>query len=108
MTARPLARSLWKPGIGDILAMTVEVSGDRRGKEARYKYYLLDRFDEEKKVTAMARTTAYTASIVAQKLAMGDIKEKGVVPPEKLGMDEAFFKGLLSELRDRGVKGEEA
>jgi len=39
---------------------------------------------------------------------MGDIKEKGVVPPEKLGMDEAFFKGLLSELRDRGVKVEEA
>jgi len=108
MTARLLERSLWKPEVGDILAMTVEVAGERRGEEARYKFYLLDRFDEEKKVTAMARTTAYTASIVAQKLAMGDIKEKGVVPPEKLGMDEVFFKGLLSELRDRGVKVEEA
>jgi len=108
MTARLLERSLWKPEVGDILAMTVEVAGVKQGEEARFRYYLLDRFDEEKKVTAMARTTAYTASIVAQRLAQGAIEEKGVIPPEKLGMDHAFFRGLLSELEARGVKVEEA
>jgi len=108
MTARLLERSLWRPEVGDILAMTVEVAGVKQGEEARFRYYLLDRFDEEKKVTAMARTTAYTASIVAQRLAQGAIEEKGVIPPEKLGMDHAFFRGLLSELEARGVKVEEA
>jgi hypothetical protein len=32
------------------------------------------------------------------------IKEKGVVPPEKLGLYEAFFKVFLNELDRRGVK----
>ena len=108
MTARLLERSLWKPEVGDILAMTVEVAGVKQGEEARFRYYLLDKFDEEKKVTAMARTTAYTASIVAQKLAQGAIEEKGVIPPERLGMDHVFFRGLLSGLEARGVKVEEA
>lgn len=108
MTARLLERSLRRPEVGDILVMTVEVAGVRRGEEARFRHYIFEKFDAEKKVTAMARTTAYTASIVAQKLAHGAIEEKGVVPPERLGMDEAFFKGLLSELGARGVKVEEA
>ena len=108
MTARLLERSLWRPEVGDILAMTVEVAGVKQGEAARFRYYLLDRFDEETKVTAMARTTAYTASIVAQKLAQGAIEEKGVIPPERLGMNHVFFKGLLSELKARGVKVEEA
>jgi len=108
VTARLLERGLMKPEVGDILAMTVEVAGESGGEEARFRYYILDRFDEEKKVTAMARTTAYTASIVAQKLAMGVIEEKGVVPPERLGMDDALFRDILSELRVRGIRVEEA
>ena len=55
----------------------------------------------------MARTTAYTASIVAGKLARSIIKERGIVPPERLGMDEGLFKEILSALRDRGVRVEE-
>jgi lysine 6-dehydrogenase len=104
MTARILERSLRKPDVGDLLAMTVEVGGE----EAGYKYYILDRFDREKGVTAMARTTAYTASIVAGMLAEGTIDERGVVPPERLGMNEAITRGLLSELMARGVKVEES
>jgi len=108
VTARLLERSLRMPEVGDILAMTVEVAGERQGAETRYRYYLLDRYDRAKGVTAMARTTGYTASIVAQKLAQGAIKERGVVPPERLGMDESLFKDILSGLRERGVQVEEA
>ena len=106
VTARILERSLRRPEVGDILAMTVEVAGERGGEEARFRYRILDRFDEEGKVTAMARTTAYTASIVAQKLAKGEVEERGVVPPERLGMDEGLFEDILSELRGRGVQVE--
>ncbi len=107
VTARLLERSLRRPEVGDLLAMRVEVAGERGGKEARFRYHLLDRYDRERGVTAMARTTAYTASIVAGKLAQGIIKERGVVPPERIGMDEGLFKEILSALRDRGVRVEE-
>ena len=107
VTARLLERSLWRTDIGDLLAMMIEVKGEADGEEAGYRYYILDRFDREKGVTAMARTTAYTASIVAGMLAEGVIEEKGVIPPERLGMDGAVAERLLSELRARGVVVEE-
>jgi len=107
VTARLLERSLRRPEVGDLLVMRVEVAGERGGEEVRFRYYLLDRYDRERGVTAMARTTAYTASIVAGKLARSIIKERGIVPPERLGMDEGLFKEILSALRDRGVRVEE-
>lgn len=108
LTARLLERSLRMPDVGDLLAMIIEVKGEAGGEEAGYKYYVLDRFDREKGVTAMARTTAYTASIVAGMLAKGVIEEKGVIPPERLGMNEAVAGRLLSELKKRGVTVEES
>jgi saccharopine dehydrogenase-like NADP-dependent oxidoreductase len=108
MTARLLERSLRKPEVGDLLAMMIEVNGETGGKDAGIRYYILDRFDKEKGVTAMARTTAYTASSVAGMLAEGTIEEKGVIPPERLGMNEDIAERLLSKLRTRGVRVEES
>ena len=103
LTARLLERSLRRPEVGDLLAMIVEVRGEAGGEASGYRYYVLDRFDRAGGVTAMARTTAYTASIVAGMLAGGAIEEKGVIPPERLGMNERITEGLLSELGKRGV-----
>jgi saccharopine dehydrogenase-like NADP-dependent oxidoreductase len=108
MTARLLERSLRKPEVGDLLAMMIEVNGEAGGKDAGYRYYILDQFDEEKGVTAMARTTAYTASSVAGMLAEGTIEERGVIPPERLGTNEDIAEKLLSKLRTRGVRVEES
>jgi lysine 6-dehydrogenase len=107
VTARLLERSLWKPEIGDLLAMRIQVSGEKEGKETGYRHRVLDRYDHETDVSAMARTTAYTASIVAGMLAKGTFDVKGVIPPERLGMDTAFTETLISELKSRGVIVEE-
>jgi saccharopine dehydrogenase-like NADP-dependent oxidoreductase len=107
MTARLLEKSLKKPDVGDILTMKVEVAGRKGRKDKRYTYYLLDKYDFKTRVTAMARTTAYTASIVAQKLANGEIKGSGVIPPEKLGMNQKLFESIILELKEKGVKVEE-
>lgn len=107
LTARLLERSLWKPEVGDLLAMIVDVRGEVGSEEAGYRYYILDRFHRKTGVTAMARTTGYTASIVGGMLARGEIEEKGVIPPERLGMNEAITEALLEELRTRGVLVEE-
>lgn len=52
----------------------------------------------------MARTTAYAAFVIVQLLAKKAIKEKGVVPPERLGMDEILFSKIMTELKRMGIK----
>jgi lysine 6-dehydrogenase len=107
-TARLLERSLWMPEVGDLLAMQITVQGKAAGEERGYVFRVLDRYDHEGKVSAMARTTGYTAAIVAGMLAEGKIGEKGVVPPERLGMDRRFTEALLIELKRRDIVIEES
>lgn len=108
LTARLLEQKLRKPEIRDIVALKVEVSGVKNGRQTRYVYHLLDHYDEERKVTAMARTTAYSASIVAQLVLKKELREKGVVPTEKIGMDDTLFRLFLGEVEKREIRiGEE-
>jgi lysine 6-dehydrogenase len=83
--------------------MLIKVSGSKGGKRIEYVYRVLDHYDKENQVTSMARTTAYTASVVAQLLARRAIEDKGVIPPEKLGMNEGLFEKLNSEMRKKRV-----
>ena len=53
--------------------MKVIVEGVKSGKGVRLAYSLLDYYDRSTGTTAMARTTAYTASVVAQLVAGGFI-----------------------------------
>ncbi|MGQ9506398.1 MAG: saccharopine dehydrogenase family protein [Candidatus Bathycorpusculaceae bacterium] len=104
LTVKLFERKLWKPEVKDVVALKVEVSGIKNGKETLYSYSLLDRYDEKIGFTAMARTTAYTASIIAQLILKKAIREKGVIPPEKIGMNGKLFKLFLEELERRGSK----
>ena len=107
VTARIFERTLWMPEVGDLLAMMINVSGELGGEEKKYVYRLVDYFNHETGVSAMARTTSYTAAIVAGMLAKGMVTEKGVLVTENLAKDPGFTEGLLTELRKRGVKVEE-
>jgi len=104
LTVKLFERQLRRPGIRDIVAMKVEVSGIKNDKHVCYVYHLLDRYDEKRGITAMARTTAYSASIIAQLILKRVVKEKGVVPPERLGMSEEFFSRFSNELEKRGIE----
>ena len=104
LTIRILEQRLNLPEIKDLLLMNVKVKGLKEKLKVLYTYHLLDRYDEMKNVTAMARTTAYTASIIVQLLAKKAIEEKGVVPPERLGMDEKLFNKIITELKKKGIK----
>jgi saccharopine dehydrogenase-like NADP-dependent oxidoreductase len=73
-----------------------------------YTYHVLDRYDEKRQVTAMGRTTAYTTSVVAQLLAKRAVAEKGVVPPEKLGMNEELYNKFMSMMEKRKVLAKES
>lgn len=104
LTVKLFERKLRRQEIRDIVAMKVEVSGVKNNKKVRHVYHMLDRYDENQGITAMARTTAYPASIIAQLILKKAVNEKGVVPLERLSMNEEFFSAFLNELENRRVK----
>lgn len=63
---------------------------------------MVDYYDDEKGITSMAKTTGYTAAIIARMLARGALPEKGIRWPVRIIKGE-LFEELLSSLRDRGV-----
>jgi len=104
LTVKLFDQKLRRPEIRDIVAMKIEVSGIKNDKHVRYVYHMLDRYDENRGITAMARTTAYPASIIAQLMLKKAVKAKGVVPLERLGMSEEFFSKFLNELEKREIR----
>ena len=95
----------WKlrEGEEDITIMQVITEGLKDGVRRRYTWDLHDRFDTATGVHSMARTTGYTATVVARLLAKGLYDHKGVSAPEYLGKNEAIVKFLFKGLKERGV-----
>ena len=96
----------WKlqEGEEDITIMQVITEGLKDGIRRRYTWDLYDRFDTTTGVHSMARTTGYTATVVARLLAKGRLYDhKGVSAPEYLGKNEAIVKFLFKGLQERGV-----
>lgn len=99
----------WKMvnGEEDFTAMLVELEGQKDGKHLKYSYCLLDRYDKTTQTTSMARTTGYTATIVARQILKGLYNRKGITPPEYLGEVEACYQDLLVEYEKRGITVQE-
>lgn len=84
----------------DAVLLRVIVSGDKAGQAKTYEYEMQTFKDREKNITAMARVTASTISIVAQLIGKGLIKDKGVYPPE-FGVPGEIY---IEELAKRGIE----
>jgi lysine 6-dehydrogenase len=82
----------------DVVLILVEFRGRRAGesKTETLRYYIIDRFDERTGLSAMQRTTAFPASIIAQMMARGEIHEKGAIPQERCVPTEAFVRELAA------------
>ncbi len=95
----------WKlqKGEEDLTIMRVITEGLKNGVRQRYTWDLYDRLDNETGVHSMARTTGYTATMVARLLSKGLYSQKGISAPEFLGKDAGIVKFLLDGLKDRGV-----
>jgi lysine 6-dehydrogenase len=66
-------------------------------------YDIVDKLDEATGMSAMMRTTAFPASIIAQMMARGDVNMRGATPQEK-AIDADKF---VSELARREIKIEQ-
>lgn len=100
MLAVLMSQKLDFPEDKDLIIMRVEIDGEKDGQKGVLTYDMLDYYDEQNKITAMMRTTAYPVSITAMMITDGKIKEKGALPPEKCISE----KVLIDELSKRDIK----
>lgn len=95
----------WKLAVGDrdLTVMKVTVEGGKAAGRWRYTYDLLDRYDAGTGTHSMARTTGYTATVVARLVAHGLIADKGIIAPEMIGRRPECARFVLDGLAARGV-----
>ena len=88
-----------RKGKPDLVALRVVVMGTKNGQRASRAWELVDRYDAQRGITAMMRTTGYTLSITGQLQASGEIPP-GVHTPDECIPAERYF----AMLAERGVK----
>ena len=90
-------------GERDITLFRVEAVGESEGVRHRLEVEMVDRYDDTLGFTSMARTTAFTAAIVARMIARGEIKAKGLWTPEQV-ITGPLCDELLAELAAVNVR----
>ncbi len=98
---------LWKMeperGDRDLTVMEIDVHGFKGSDEVTWSWYLLDYFDEQTWNTSMSRCTGCSCSIFARAVARGLVKEKGVLPAEKLAASDELYDFVISEQKNRRI-----
>ncbi len=84
----------------DYVLIRLDFAGLKDGKTKTLRYDIVDKFDETTKLSAMMRTTAFPASIIAQTAASGAVKMRGATPQE-LAIDAEKF---VAELARRNIR----
>jgi len=90
-------------GDEDFTVMKIVIEGMKDDKKLRYTYDMLDRYDREKRIISMARTTGYTCTAVARVLLEGKFNQKGIIPPEYLGKNTEVYRSVIDYLAKRNV-----
>ncbi len=83
----------------DYVLIRLEFVGKSGGETKRLRYDIVDRQDEATNLSAMMRTTAFPASIIAQMMAKGEVLMRGATPQEKAIDAEQF----VAELARRNI-----
>ena len=90
----------------DVILLRVTVTGVKDKEPRQFVWEGIEFSDQAERLSAMMRMTAFPASIIAQMIARGDIKERGVVRqetsvPVKLFLAEMESRGLHLTMADR-------
>lgn len=79
----------------DYVLVRLDFVGKKGGEAKKLRYDIVDKLDEATGMSAMMRTTAFPASIIAQMMAKGDVLMRGATPQEK-AIDPGMFVAELS------------
>ena len=88
----------------DAVLLRVVVGGKKNGQKQYHQFQMTTTKDMENQVTAMARATANTISVVAQMIGSGVIEQQGVYPPEQIVPGKEY----IEEMAKRDVVIQEA
>lgn len=83
----------------DAVLLRVDVSDGDDDDSSTYTYEMITLKDRQNNVTAMARATANTISVVAQMIGNGTISKRGVYPPEQIVPGAEY----MTEMKKRDV-----
>jgi lysine 6-dehydrogenase len=88
----------------DYVLVRLEFVGKKDGATKKLRFDIVDRQDEATGLSAMMRTTAFPASIIAQMMASGEVLMRGATPQEKAIDSDKF----VAELARRNIKIKES
>ena len=88
----------------EFTVLQILIKGKEGNRKKEYRYNLFDRFDEETKITSMARTTGFTCTAVSRLLVNNIYNKKGISAPEHIGADEKCYQSIIDDLGNRGVE----
>ena len=84
----------------DYVLVRLDFVGKKGSESKTLRYDIIDKFDRSAGLSAMMRTTAFPASIIAQMMAKGDVLERGATPQEKAIDPDRF----IAELERRNIR----
>lgn len=99
----PAVRFNPEEGDRDVTILLVKILGKKGNSHISITYEMVDLYDEKTGTTSMARTTGYTAAVIARMLARGDINQKGIQWPVHI-IKGKLFEELMKSLKKRGIK----
>jgi len=80
----------------DVVLMRLDFCGIIDGRQQTLRYDIIDFSDEKTGLSAMMRTTAFPASIIAQMMARGETLMKGATPQERCISPDKFVAALAA------------
>jgi len=86
----------------DVVVVKAWAVGEAGGKHRRIEYSIMDQYDSVTGLTAMARTTGFSAVVIARMILDGRINTPGVQRQELVVPPDHFFREL--ELRGIQIK----
>lgn len=78
----------------DLVALRVEVAGQKDGKDHSVHFDLVDYYDPANRITAMMRTTGYSLAVTSLMQADGRVEAKGVHTPDEAMPAQAYMDEL--------------
>ena len=83
----------------DYVLVRLDFVGKQAGKTKKLRFDIIDKHDKETGLSAMMRTTAFPASIIAQMMAKGDVLRRGATPQESAIDSDKF----VAQLKQRNI-----
>lgn len=94
-----LKKALYLGDKQDAVVLRVIVSGEKSGDQVTYEYETIITRESSSSMTAMAKATACTISVVAVMIGTGIITKRGVYPPESIVLGNEY----IEKMAKRGV-----